>query len=220
LVGTGDELVPPASLPLAFQIRQSNIQAIQAEATVWGTPAATLATLTDDPDEQAKVFQELLDTHDAVVATGGVSLGIRDSVPRILKRMGIQEVFHKVAQKPGKPLWFGVSKAGHRVFGLPGNPVSSLVTFRRYVLPAFLAQEGIAIPAVGATLGAWTSPGTELTHFVLGRIQDGHFIPGEKAGSGDLRPMALSSGFAQIDPGTHSGLKVPFFPWGTPGGWS
>ena len=83
-----------------------------------------------------------LATHDVIVLTGGVSMGRYDHVPNVLRQLGVREVLHKVAQRPGKPIWFGIGSTGQTVFGLPGNPVSALVCLLRYVVPALAAMAG------------------------------------------------------------------------------
>jgi hypothetical protein len=85
-----------------------------------------------------------LRTHDVLILSGGVSMGKLDLVPKVLEKLGVNLVFHHVAQRPGKPMWFGVSQSGPAVFALPGNPVSTLVCLSRYVLPALRAAMGQA----------------------------------------------------------------------------
>jgi molybdopterin molybdotransferase len=83
--------------------------------------------------------------HDVLLLSGGVSVGVHDFVPQTLAALGVKEVFHKVQLKPGKPVWFGVSESSGRrtlVFGLPGNPASSLVCFHLFVQPAICALSG------------------------------------------------------------------------------
>jgi molybdopterin molybdotransferase len=94
------------------------------------------------------------------VLSGGVSAGVLDLVPGVLAELGIRQVFHKVSLKPGKPLWFGVLGAGEKtklVFGLPGNPVSSLVCFELFVRPAIARLAGRAGGGLAETTAALTS---------------------------------------------------------------
>ena len=83
-----------------------------------------------------------LTTHEVVVLSGGVSMGKFDLVPKVLMQLGVQEVFHNIAQRPGRPMWFGIGPQGQAVFGLPGNPVSTLVCLIRYVIPAIAEAMG------------------------------------------------------------------------------
>src|SRR5690606_5121543 len=80
---------------------------------------------------------------DVLIMSGGVSMGQFDFVPSVLERLGVEPVFHKIEQRPGRPMWFGVTRDGKPVFALPGNPVSTLVCTTRYVLPALRAMQGI-----------------------------------------------------------------------------
>ncbi|MCY4477047.1 MAG: molybdopterin-binding protein, partial [Gammaproteobacteria bacterium] len=82
------------------------------------------------------------DRHDVVILTGGVSMGKYDFVPGVLERLGVELVFHRIEQRPGRPMWFGVSLAARPVFALPGNPVSTLVCLIRYVVPALWKAMG------------------------------------------------------------------------------
>jgi molybdopterin biosynthesis enzyme len=83
-----------------------------------------------------------LTTHEVVILSGGVSMGKFDLVPKALMQLGVEEVFHNIAQRPGKPMWFGIGPQGQSVFGLPGNPVSTLVCLIRYVIPAIAEAMG------------------------------------------------------------------------------
>ena len=98
-------------------------------------------------DDEAQLTERLgfhLRTHDVLILSGGVSMGKLDLVPKVLEKLGVSLVFHHIAQRPGKPMWFGVSQSGPAVFALPGNPVSTLVCLARYVLPALRAAMGQA----------------------------------------------------------------------------
>ena len=136
IVATGDELVSPGSPAAAHQVRLSNTYALRAALASSGYPDVSSFHLTDNYDILYCNLAEILKERDVLVLTGGVSMGKRDFVPAVLEALGVRPVFHKVKQRPGKPLWFGLAPAGKPVFGLPGNPVSALVGFYRYVLPA------------------------------------------------------------------------------------
>ena len=110
-----------------------------------------------------------LTTHEVVILSGGVSMGRFDLVPKVLAQLGVQQVFHNIAQRPGKPMWFGIGPQGQAVFGLPGNPVSTLVCLIRYVIPA-IAE---AWDATRARPSAWRwrrrSPSSAAHVFPAGR---------------------------------------------------
>lgn len=134
IVSTGDELVEAHETPQPHQIRLSNVYAIEAGLRMRGFVNVERRHLPDDKDRIRSALAELLERFDVVLLTGGVSMGKFDFVPETLKALGVEQHFHKVAQRPGKPLWFGVAPGGKPVFGLPGNPASAVVCFRRYVL--------------------------------------------------------------------------------------
>lgn len=141
---TGNELVA-ADQPLGpGQIRNSNGPMLLASLAAAGCPAVDLGVARDDRAKLQAAIERGLAQCDLLLVSGGVSAGVMDLVPGVLAELGVREVFHKLAMKPGKPLWFGVRDAGRRqyVFGLPGNPVSTLVSFRLFVLPTLAALAG------------------------------------------------------------------------------
>ena len=137
IVATGNELVPSDHRPESGQIRNSNGPMLTALARSSGARAVDLGIGRDDRDILAQLVAEGLRS-DVLILSGGVSAGVLDLVPGVLKAAGVEQVFHKVSLKPGKPLWFGViSQEGQTlVFGLPGNPVSGFVCFELFVRPA------------------------------------------------------------------------------------
>jgi molybdopterin molybdotransferase len=146
-VVTGSELVPPGVPLRPGQIHESNSVGLAALAARAGAGWAGSTHVADDPDETERALAAALAGADLVVTSGGVSVGPHDHVKPALRRLGVREVFWRIAHKPGKPLWFGVAAGGSLVFGLPGNPVSSLVCFELFVRPALTAMQGAAQPA-------------------------------------------------------------------------
>ncbi|MDR3672197.1 MAG: molybdopterin-binding protein [Holophaga sp.] len=214
LAATGDELVAIQAAPLPHQIRRSNGAAIGAEAQAWGQAPQAERLLPDDAAALAAGITALAAGRDALVLTGGVSQGAFDLLPKTLEALGARMQFHGVAQKPGKPFWFGILPGGVRVFSLPGNPVASLVAFRRFVLPALLRFEGRASEPRLLSVRDLRPAGGALTHFIpVQRTPVGH-RPVPPGGSGDLRPLALSEGFVEVDPGWDGSALLPYFPWG------
>jgi molybdopterin molybdotransferase len=135
VLATGNELVPPGEVPGPGQIRNSNGPLLSAAIRRRGARPVDLAIGRDDEDELQRLVTKGLEA-DVLVISGGVSAGVLDLVPRVLAAASVEQVFHKVRLKPGKPLWFGVKDdkpTAKIVFGLPGNPVSGLVCFELFV---------------------------------------------------------------------------------------
>ena len=145
-VSTGDELVDVGNPIELFQIRSSNDRAIVAALEKRGCTTATRTWLPDDPDALRRSISEMHERDDILVLSGGVSMGKYDYVPQIMDELGMRLIFHKILQKPGLPMWFGVSAQGKPIFALPGNPVSSLVCLIRFVLPAIRTAMGASLP--------------------------------------------------------------------------
>jgi molybdopterin molybdotransferase len=142
---TGNELVPADQTPAAGQLRNTNGPMLAAAIEKAGGAAKLLDIARDEHGALASAISGGLSA-DVLVLSGGVSAGVLDLVPGVLVELGVEEVFHKVNLKPGKPLWFGVRRRDDRrptlVFGLPGNPVSSLVCFELFVRPALARLAG------------------------------------------------------------------------------
>ncbi len=151
IVSTGDELKEPGQELSASQIYNSNSYAIRACLTGMhfhkqsGEPGDSLVSCLHTNDDRESVdatLQKALATSDVIITLGGVSMGDRDYVKVSLEEKGVRTVFWKVAIKPGKPVYFAVAPGGKFIFGLPGNPVSALVTFELFVKPALKILQG------------------------------------------------------------------------------
>ena len=141
ILATGNELVD-AGEPSGRRTdsQQQRTAACGGRGTAGGMPI-DLGIARDEPaDLRTKIEQGL--AADVLMISGGVSAGVLDLVPAVLRDLGVEQVFHKVNLKPGKPLWFGTRKLRTLVFGLPGNPVSSLVCFELFVRPAIAKLSG------------------------------------------------------------------------------
>jgi len=143
VISTGDELVEPGEPVAPQQIRSSNDRAIAAALTRHCGANVTRALLRDEREQLLARIRALHDENDALILSGGVSMGQFDLVPGVLAELGVGLVFHKIEQRPGRPMWFGVSGDAKPVFALPGNPVSTLVCLYRYVLPALNRALGL-----------------------------------------------------------------------------
>jgi molybdopterin molybdotransferase len=164
---SGDELVTPGETPGVGQIREGNTLHLGAMCAAAGAEVLGTAIVRDDPEELRRAFAAALEECDVLVTTGGVSMGRYDLVGDALEACGVQPVFHKVAIKPGKPLWFGV-RDGTPVFALPGNPVSCLVNHAVFVRPALAAigREEPILPELprGRWAGEETRPNPRQQH--------------------------------------------------------
>ncbi len=139
---TGDELRPPGARSTPGQIHNSNGPMLRALASaVPGARPRTPSTSPMTTEATAAALSAALDAADVVLVSGGVSVGPHDHVKPALERLGVAEVFWRVALQPGKPTWFG-ARGPTLVFGLPGNPVSTAVTFHLFARPALRAQLG------------------------------------------------------------------------------
>ena len=221
IVSTGDELVPPGTRPAPWQVRRSNAYGIAAALRGHGYQALDDAHVPDDPAAIRASLETLLASHDVLILSGGVSAGRFDHVPTVLAELGVECVFHKVAQRPGKPFWFGVRGDGRAVFALPGNPVSTLVCLTRYVLPA-LAQIGGATPAGPAfapLAAAWESKHALTAFLPVDRRESGEppgaLLAHPTHGSGDFIALAGTAGFVELAPGRRwePGSLAPLYTW-------
>lgn len=145
VIATGDELVPPTEKPGLAQIRNSNGYSLSAQAAHVGARVSYLGVAADRKASLAELIQKGL-THDVLLMSGGVSMGSLDLVEEVLQEYDVRILFDKVALKPGKPTVFGVAPKDKLVFGLPGNPVSTMVTFELFVRPALAKMAGSENP--------------------------------------------------------------------------
>lgn len=199
IVSTGDELVDVHENPQAHQIRRSNSYMLQSALWQIGLKAE-LYHLHDNQDSIRRKVAELLDTYDALILNGGVSEGKADFVPIVLAELGVNKCFHKVAQRPGKPFWFGQSPTGKTVFALPGNPVSTFVCYYYYVLPWLLGPT--LMPSAVLRQPVRFEP--PLTYFLPVRvIAEGNTLnatPLKGSGSGDFANLLDCDGFLILPP--------------------
>jgi molybdopterin molybdotransferase len=222
VVATGDELVAPDEPIESWQVRRSNSYALRGALNLRGFHRVAEDHLPDVPEVLTARLATHLATHDVVVLSGGVSMGRFDFVPSALRQLGVVEVFHKVAQRPGKPLWFGIGPAGQTVFGLPGNPVSSLVCLLRYVVPALSTMLGAKPrPVEYVPLGSDYDVRAPLWFFLPVELERSPSLgpvamPRPTRGSGDFISLVGTDGFVELPPGPRlwpSGTIVPFHRW-------
>jgi molybdopterin molybdotransferase len=156
IITTGDELVEPGRPLAPGQIRNSNAYTVPAQARLAGAEIFSVGVVRDDYEATVKAIRQGLRA-DLLIVCGGVSVGVHDHVKAALAELGAEQVFWGVALRPGHPTWFGVHEsAGNSgrsvlVFGLPGNPVSAMVTFHLFVRPALAALAGTTLARRTAT---------------------------------------------------------------------
>ena len=207
IVATGDELVEPGMPIEDWQVRRSNSYALRGALNLRGYQRVAEDHLPDDPQVLRERLADHLATHDVLVLSGGVSMGRFDHVPRALRELGVAEVLHRVAQRPGKPFWFGVGPEGQAVFGLPGNPVSALVCLVRYVIPGLQTAVGLGPRAPEPiTLGAGFRVKPALWYFLPVQLDSSPTLgtvalPKATHGSGDFISLLGTDGFVELAPG-------------------
>jgi len=214
VISTGNELIEPGEPLLPHQVRRSNAYGVVAALRAHGFQRVADDHIIDDLAELKRRLKFHLETHDILVLSGGVSMGKFDLVPKALDELGVRPIFHKVAQRPGKPFWFGVASSGAAVFALPGNPVSTLVCLRRYVIPALFASLG-QTPAATPEKIALSGPVTvnvPLTFYMPVRVELDDWgrpwaVPQPTHNSGDFTALAGTDGFVELPPGPNTYAK-------------
>lgn len=202
VVSTGDELVPVDQVPQAFQIRGSN--GIQLKSIFESIHQEVhLFHLNDEPKGLFDRIKDILQNHDMLILSGGVSKGKKDYLPQVLEQLGVKKHFHRVAQKPGKPFWFGESVSGKAVFAFPGNPVSTFLCAYKYAIPFIYKSMGqLEKPQESAVLSTDIHFKKSLTYFPtvqltqVGANLTARFNPGK--GSGDLAALLDNDAFIQF----------------------
>jgi molybdopterin molybdotransferase len=203
ILSTGDEVVLIDEAPGEFQIRNSNSVSLAAQVRIAGGEPVVLGNAADRIEVLGEKIERGL-KEDALVLSGGVSMGKYDLVESTLKAMGAEFFFDAVAIRPGKPAVFGICQ-GKPVFGLPGNPVSTMVTFELFVAPAIdllSGAEARALPLVEARLAEAMKEKPGLAHFLPARLEWHGAVPEVKAlkwqGSGDIAALAQANCFLMV----------------------
>ena len=215
IVSTGDELVGVAETPLAHQIRRSNVFTLVSLLERLHIPSET-AHITDDKSILKSKIATYLKTYDVLLFSGAVSKGKYDFLPEVFEELGVEKRFHKVAQRPGKPFWFGYSAASiisnkggniNRdkktiVFGFPGNPISTFVNCLAYFYPWYCKALGIKVKEETAILAEDINFKPNLTYFLQVQLasEKGQLMayPITGNGSGDLASLVKTDAFIQL----------------------
>ena len=200
IIVTGNEFQKQGN-PLQYgQVYESNSFALSAVMKQINLHSVQLQRVRDDLKSLINVMQQALQNSDVVLLTGGISVGDYDFVLQAASACGVEKLFHRVKQRPGKPLYFG-KKDKKLVFGLPGNPSSVLTCFYIYVLRALgqLSNRSLALQTIHAQLGKTFRKDAGLTHFLKGHYDGNVAMPLDAQESYRMRSYALANCLIQID---------------------
>lgn len=221
VISTGDELIEPGKPLAEWQIHRSNVYGVLSALQTRGFSQLAQDHVPDDLEMLRPRLRKHLEEHDVLILSGGVSMGRFDYIPQVLGELGVKAVFHKVAQRPGKPMWFGVGAGGKTVYALPGNPVSTLVCLVRYVFPGLDAALGTTpAPKQTISLADDFEVKPALTLFLPVKVAFGPAgraaQPRPTRGSGDINSLIGTDGFVELPPGPQvisRGTRVPLYYW-------
>ena len=202
VISSGNELVDIEIIPNDYQIRRSNSYFLVAALQQYGVRADMLHLL-DDTNMIRKEIKNCIEKYDVIIISGGVSMGKFDYIPISLASLDVEQLFHKVAQRPGKPLWFGKAQNNTLVFALPGNPASTFMCYYRYVAYWLEKSLGITRPNRYALLSQDISFSASLQYFVpvqLTQNEDCQWIatPLFNNGSGDFVNLLEADAFMEL----------------------
>ncbi len=236
IVSTGDELVSVDKTPLDYQIRRSNVHTLVSLLKRINITAQT-AHITDDKVILKQNIEDFLKTYDVLLFSGAVSKGKFDFIPEVLDELGVKKLFHRVAQRPGKPFWFGhvvplgmseqdvcenaddirSNKNNTVVFAFPGNPISTFVSCLKYFYPWF--QKSVGLDYINqnyAVLAEDVIFKPDLVYFLHAKLENkkgvlyAHPIGGN--GSGDLASLVDADVFLELPIGRNEFKKGEVFP--------
>ncbi|MCH3884037.1 molybdopterin molybdotransferase MoeA [Tenacibaculum aquimarinum] len=200
IVSTGDELVGVDEIPLEHQIRRSNVFTLVSLLERLHIPSETIH-ITDNKQILKNKIKICLEEFDVLLFSGAVSKGKFDFLPEVFNELGVEKLFHKVAQRPGKPFFYGRTN-NCNVFGFPGNPISTFVNCLAYFYPWYYKSVGIKIEEETAILNADMTFKPSLTYFLQVKLNDrfGHTIatPITGNGSGDLASLVNVDAFIKL----------------------
>ncbi len=217
VIVTGSEIVDSMEELEPGKIFNSNGPMLEGMLADAGFPVVFAARIPDDPEKLGKGIREALDAADVVLLSGGVSAGDFDHVPGAMEACGLKIHFSRISMKPGRPMTLATGDRGIAL-GLPGNPVSVLVTFHLFALPTLAALEGEAWRRLFTRVRlrtAFSRKRSGRTEFVPARLaRDGRLVRPDYHGSGHLMAIRNADGFFRISRGVKkiaAGAAVPFF---------
>lgn len=200
IISTGDELVGVDEIPLAHQIRRSNVFTLVSllESLKIGSDTAHI---TDNKTILKQKIKTFIENYDVLLFSGAVSKGKFDFLPEVFEELGVEKLFHKVAQRPGKPFFYGKT-ANCNIFGFPGNPISTFVNCLAYFYPWYYKSVGVETREETAILTKDVSFKPNLEYFLQVKLSDkfGHTLatPITGNGSGDLASLVHADAFIHL----------------------
>jgi molybdopterin molybdotransferase len=209
IFSTGDEIVDISATPLKHQIRASNSYMMKAQLEALSFPSE-MAHLADDKELMTATLSKSLKKNQIILLSGGVSAGKKDYIPEVLGLLGFETRIHKIAQKPGKPLWVGHNKEGQVIFAFPGNPISTLLCFYAYFLP-WIQQRNAFLGHIELKNGPKSLE--NLAHWipVVRESISNEFTHLRHNGSGDLIHWQQAEALVYLAAGSNN-LQLPFIP--------
>jgi len=202
VISSGDELVEVDKAPSPFQIRRSNSYMVKTALMQYNL-CAHMLHIPDDLEITKQKIGDCLQSYDAIILSGGISMGKFDYIPQALQELSVHKLFHKVQQRPGKPFWFGAHTSGALVFALPGNPVSTFMCLNRFVLQWLKASIGWPCEEKYAILNQDVSFTPSLQYFLQVKLnvnKNGSLTatPFEGNGSGDFANLLDTDAFMEL----------------------
>jgi len=215
IISTGNELVGVSETPEDYQIRRSNVFSLVSLLKKLHIKAET-SHIADDKSKLLSKINSFLNEFDVLLFSGAVSKGKFDFIPEVLDELGVEKLFHKVKQRPGKPFWFG-KKENKTIFAFPGNPVSTFVSCLKYFYPWYYKSVGLNFENKNQAILAedyFFKP--DLTYFLQVKVtqKEGkiYATPITGRGSADLANLVDSDAFLELPDDRSSFAKGEVFP--------
>ena len=216
IINTGDELIEFGQKIEPWQIRDSNGPFLESMLANQAWLQTRRSKVADQRAETERAIHDSLDQCDVLLLTGGVSMGDTDYVPDSIRSVGGQVVFHRIPIRPGRPMLGAYGPRGQLILGLPGNPLSVAVTFRRYALELIRHVGGSSRPVSVPLMPLESSDAktTDLTWFRLVSLsQEGRLSLVSSQGSGDIASLIQSDGFVEVPPNNQAAGTRKFYAW-------
>ncbi len=216
IINTGDELMEFGQKIEPWQIRDSNGPFLESTMAAHRWLQTERSKVLDKRDQIEKAIREALDRCDVLLLTGGVSMGDTDYVPDSIRSAGGEVAFHRIPIRPGRPILGAYGPKGQLILGLPGNPISVAITFRRFARELIRHMAGFSSPeqVPSIRLDVDDSKTLDLTWYRLVRLEeDGQLTLVPSLGSGDIASLIHSDGFVEIPPNSQAAGTRKYFAW-------